>query len=191
MTYIQTEPTPNPLAMKFLLEAELLPKGKNINCANVQQASLSPLAANLFSIAGVSNVFLGNNFVTITKHEGIDWNDLKLGVITTIMTFLGSGLPVLNGFSFAPEATPIPLTDPLSLQIEAILEEKIRPSVAQDGGDIIFRGFQEGIVYLELQGSCSGCPSSTVTLKMGIENMLKYYIPEVVAVEQVSDKILL
>ena len=191
MTYIQTEPTPNPLAMKFLLEAELLPKGKTINCTNIVQASISPLAKNLFDVIGVSNVFLGNNFVTITKREAVDWSDLKLNIITIIMDFLGSGLPILNGFSFAQEVKSIPLTDPLSLQIESVLEEKVRPAVAQDGGDIIFRGFQEGIVYLELQGSCSGCPSSTVTLKMGIENMLKYYIPEVVSVEEVSNKILL
>jgi Fe-S cluster biogenesis protein NfuA len=192
--YIQTEPTPNPLAMKFLLEMPLLPKGGSVNCSTPQQASVSILATQIFDLPGVENVFLGHDFVTVTKHEDQEWDTLNLVVITTILNFLASGLPVLNGFSLdhnPHQPSIMPSNDPLSRQIEAILEEKVRPAVAQDGGNILFRGFQDGIVYVELQGSCSGCPSSSMTLKMGIENMLKYYIPEIVSVEAISPDMIL
>lgn len=184
MSYIQIEETPNPLAIKFLMPSPILSEGKNVNCSTPQQASISPLASALFQISNVSNVFFGYDFITVTKDEDGDWEELSLVVITTIMNFLSTGLPLLKQFSLNGEfpLEPVVSTDPLSIQIEAILEEKIRPAIAQDGGNIVFRGFEDGIVYVELQGSCSGCPSSSQTLKMGIENMLKYYIPEILMV---------
>ena len=183
MSYIQVEDTPNPLAMKFLVEEELLPLGKTFNASSTLQASVSPLASELFQMETVSNVFIGSTFVTITKEPFANWDDLKLEVIEKITYFLRSGLPILNQNS--PAKKEFNSSDPIFAQIEAILEEKIRPSIAQDGGDVIFQGFEDGIVYLELQGSCSGCPSSAITLKNGIENLLKYYIPEILMVQQI------
>jgi Fe-S cluster biogenesis protein NfuA len=183
MSYIQIEPTPNPMAVKFLMPDAWLPEGKSVNCSSSKQASISPLGMELFAIMGVENVFFGHDFLTITKDVESDWEELSLLVITTVMNFLITGLPLLKEFSFAQQS--VLSADPLVVQIEAILEEKIRPAIAQDGGNILFRGFEDGIVYVELQGSCSGCPSSAQTLKMGIENMLKYYVPEVLMVEQI------
>lgn len=175
--YIQTEETPNPNALKFLPGETVMQKG-TMFIAKKEEASRSPLASALFQIAGVEAVFLGNDFVTVTKNESSRWEILKPMVLTEIMDFYVTGKSVL-GESKSSEAPQLDESDPLVKQIKELIETRVRPAVAQDGGDIIFRNFKDGVVELELHGSCSGCPSSTATLKDGIENMLKHYVPEV------------
>ena len=181
--FIQTESTPNPSTLKFLPGREVMASG-TADFASAEAANRSPLAAKLFTIDGVTSVFLGGDFITIGKTDDIAWTALKPLALSAIMDFFGSGLlPVIA--EAAPVANDGDETD-LVKQIRELLDTRVRPAVAQDGGDIIFRSFEDGIVYVHLQGACSGCPSSTATLKHGIENMLKYYVPEVVAVQAVD-----
>lgn len=180
--FIQTEPTPNPATLKFLPGREVMMKG-TADFLTAEGAARSPLASRLFAVDGVAGVFLGSDFVTVAKSEGTDWDVLKAQILAAIMEHFASGAPVIEGedVEHSGEAD-----SEVVAQIKELLETRVRPAVAQDGGDIIFRGFEDGIVYLHLQGSCAGCPSSTATLKHGIENMLKYYVPEVVAVQAVQ-----
>ncbi len=179
--FIQTEPTPNPTALKFLPGRDVIGNG-SADFPNVASAAGSPLATRLFAIDGVNSVFLGSDFVTIGKADTTTWTVLKPQVLAAIMDHFSSGEPVV----VAGEAADAAQESPLVTQIRELLDTRVRPAVAQDGGDIVFRRFEDGIVYVHLQGSCSGCPSSTATLKHGIENMLRYYVPEVVGVQAVE-----
>jgi len=186
--FIQTEQTPNPNTLKFLPGQEVMKTG-TVTFTNAEEAAKSPLAEALFAIVNVEGVFFGSDFVTVTKKSDTDWSSLKAPILTTIMEHYVSGVPLM-----AKEGTEkVSATsstneddDEIVAQIKELIDTKVRPAVAEDGGDIVYRGFEDGIVKLELHGSCSGCPSSTVTLKSGIENMLKHYIPEVEGVESVS-----
>jgi Fe-S cluster biogenesis protein NfuA len=175
--FIQTEQTPNPATLKFLPGRTVMESG-TANFAEAGTASRSPLATKLFGIDGVAGVFLGADFITVTKASDEDWHQLKPQIMGVIMEALTTGTPVLEADAGAVVADDSG-DDEIVVQIKDLIETRVRPAVAQDGGDILFHGFEEGVVYLHMQGSCAGCPSSTATLKMGIENMLKHYIPEV------------
>lgn len=181
--FIQTEATPNPATMKFLPGCAIMETGTAYFTAGDDAAS-SPLAQRLFAIDGVAGIFLGTDFITITKQQGNEWDDLKTSVLSSIMDHFTSGDPVI--VADGPTVTDESETDGVSAQIKDLIETRVRPMVAQDGGDIIFKGFEEGIVYLHMQGACAGCPSSSVTLKNGVENMLRYYIPEVLEVRAIE-----
>lgn len=184
--FIQTEQTPNPATLKFLPGCPVMTAG-TANFTNQEAAGISPLAERLFSLPEVTGVFLGADFVTVTKTEEEDWYRLKPAVLAVIMEHFTTGQPVLLGDAATGGAVGASEEDEdeVVAQIKELLETRVRPAVAQDGGDIIFHDFEDGIVYLHMQGSCSGCPSSTATLKAGIENMLRHYIPEVVEVRAV------
>ncbi len=184
--FIQTEQTPNPATLKFLPGREVMAAG-TADFPDAETAGPSPLAMSLFAVDGVARVFLGSDFVSVTKSDASEWHLLKPTVLGAIMEHFMSGEPVLA--EAAEEATLAPAAEEgdeeIVGQIMELLDTRVRPAVAQDGGDIIFHGFKQGIVYLQMQGACSGCPSSTATLKMGIENMLRHYIPEVVEVRSI------
>lgn len=186
--FIQTERTPNPATLKFLPGRDVMTQG-TANFPDPESAQQSPLAQALFDIDQVTGVFLGQDFVTVTKAESVeDWQELKPQVMAAMMRHFTSGAPVImdTAADHAPEGVAYDTADQdIVDQIQAILEDKIRPAVARDGGDIVFHGFKEGIVYLAMQGSCAGCPSSTMTLKHGIESLLKHYVPEVVDVRAI------
>jgi Fe-S cluster biogenesis protein NfuA len=178
--FIQTEQTPNPSTLKFLPGRVVMDKGTK-DFASAEAATPSPLAKRLFAVEGVERVFFGSDFVTVTKAADRDWQVLKPSILGGIMEHYTSGDPVVAD---AAEATAASADDDeVVAQIKELLDTRVRPAVAQDGGDIIFQDFRDGVVYLHMQGSCSGCPSSTATLKMGIENLLKHYVPEVVEVQ--------
>lgn len=181
--FIQTEPTPNPATLKFLPGERVMPRG-TADFANAESAATSPLAQRLFEIEGVSGVFLGSDFITVAKTDAFDWPVLKPQVLGAIMEHFTNNRPVI--LEQAGESVEAGEDSEIVAQIKELLDTRVRPAVAQDGGDIIFRSFEDGIVYLHMQGACSGCPSSTATLKHGIENMLKYYIPEVQSVQAVG-----
>jgi Fe-S cluster biogenesis protein NfuA len=180
--FIQTEPTPNPATLKFLPGQVVMAQG-TADFTDPDAAKRSPLAEALFGVDGVRGVFLGTDFVTVTRDSGIEWQILKPAILGVIMEHLTSGRPII--LDSPAEAGAEEDDDPVVAQIKELIETRVRPAVAQDGGDIIFHGFEKGVVYLHMQGSCSGCPSSTATLKMGIENMLKHYVPEVVEVRPI------
>ena len=182
--FIQTEETPNPATLKFLPGREVVASG-SVDFASREGAGRSPLAERLFKVEGVQRVFLGQDFVTVTKSDTKDWSVMKPALLGVIMEHFVSGQPVLLEGDVAPAAESADEDDEIVAQIKDLLETRVRPAVAQDGGDIIFHSFEDGVVYLHMQGSCSGCPSSTATLKMGIENMLRHYVPEVVEVRPV------
>jgi len=180
--FIQTEQTPNPATLKFLPGRVVMQRG-TADFASADAAARSPLADRLFQVEGVSGVFLGGDFITVTKREDKEWYLLKPALLGVIMEHFIAGRPVIEESAEpSPPAEAGEEEDGIVAQIRDLIETRVRPAVAQDGGDIIFRGFDRGVVYLHLQGSCSGCPSSTATLKMGIENMLRHYVPEVVEV---------
>jgi Fe-S cluster biogenesis protein NfuA len=185
--FIQTEQTPNPASLKFLPGREVV-AGRVLDFTDPGRVEASPLARRVFAVEGVTGVFLGADFITVTKAEGQDWYVLKPAVLGAIMEHYLSGDPVLEpDVELADEGgAPRDEDDALVRQIRELIETRVRPAVAQDGGDIIFRGFERGIVYLHMRGSCAGCPSSTITLKNGIENLLRYYVPEVVEVRPVA-----
>jgi Fe-S cluster biogenesis protein NfuA len=180
--FIQTEQTPNPATLKFLPGRDVLGRG-TADFPTAETAVRSPLAQRLFEIEGVAGVFLGADFVTITKDGDRDWYLLKPSILGVIMEHFTAGRPVINETS-ADDNAAHEDDDEIVAQIKELLDTRVRPAVAQDGGDITFQGFENGIVYLNMKGSCAGCPSSTATLKAGIENMLRHYIPEVVEVRQ-------
>jgi Fe-S cluster biogenesis protein NfuA len=184
--FIQTEPTPNPATLKFLPGREIMTTG-TVDFPTVASAARSPLAERLFQIDGVTGVFLGSDFVTVTKGKDRNWQILKPAVLGVIMEHFTSGRPLLveTASSDASDTEGGEPDSEVVSQIKELLDTRVRPAVAQDGGDIIFHGFQDGVVYLHMQGSCSGCPSSTATLKAGIENMLRHYIPEIVEVRAI------
>jgi Fe-S cluster biogenesis protein NfuA len=180
--FIQTEATPNPRTMKFIPGEPVMGQG-SASFADQKSAEKSPLAGALFKIENVEGVFYGSDFITVTKTESSDWAHLKPYILTTIMEHYVASRPLFNEAKAEIKKTNI--DDSIVNQIVELIETRVRPAVAEDGGDIIFNRFEDGVVYLELHGSCSGCPSSTATLKGGVENMLKHYIPEVVAVEAI------
>jgi Fe-S cluster biogenesis protein NfuA len=182
--FIQTEQTPNPATLKFLPGREVMARGV-ADFTEPAKAEASPLARRLFEVEGVTGVFFGTDFITVTKAAGQDWYVLKPAVLGAIMEHYLSGDPVLDSPA-AVEEEGADEDDAIVKQIRELIETRVRPAVAQDGGDIIFRGFERGVVYLHMRGACSGCPSSTITLKNGIENLLRYYVPEVVEVRPVA-----
>ncbi|HVB67835.1 MAG TPA: NifU family protein [Acetobacteraceae bacterium] len=186
--FIETEGTPNPATLKFLPGRDVL-GARTADFATAEAAGSSPLAGALFAIDGVGRVFLGGDFVSVTKTDATDWSALKPQVLAALMEHFLAGRPTLEGLEAADDdlVEPIaPEDEEIVAQIRELLDTRVRPAVAGDGGDIVFRGYREGVVKLHMQGSCSGCPSSSATLKHGIENMLRHYVPEVVAVEQVD-----
>jgi Fe-S cluster biogenesis protein NfuA len=175
--FIQTEETPNPQTLKFLPGRVVMPEG-TASYVLGQPCDNSPLAQRLMEIEGCQGVFFGSDFITITKEPAYAWDLLKPDILGVLMDHSMAGLPaVINGPVESSSAGQD--NDPLVHQIRELLDTRIRPAVAQDGGDIVFHSFEDGIVYLKMQGACSGCPSSTATLKSGIENMLRHYVPEV------------
>ena len=182
--FIQTEPTPNPAALKFLPGRAVLPHG-TLDIRDKEGATQSPLAERLFAVPGVSGVFFGSDFISVTKASG-EWQQLKPAILGVIMEHFMSGAPVLRSDDavvagvasefFAPEDGETVAT------IKELIETRVRPAVANDGGDITFRGFKDGVVYLDMKGACAGCPSSTATLRHGIQNLLRHYLPDVVEV---------
>ncbi|PPQ29171.1 NifU family protein [Rhodopila globiformis] len=184
--FIETEGTPNPATLKFLPGREVMGLS-TADFASAGTAARSPLATALFGLPGVARVFLGGDFVTVTKTDEFSWHALKPQVLGVIMDHFVAGRPVIEGDEDGFNEEEIdPADREVVEQIKELIDTRVRPAVAGDGGDIVFRGFRDGIVRLHMQGACSGCPSSTATLKHGIENMLRHYVPEVVAVEQVE-----
>lgn len=186
--FVQTQDTPNPNCLKFLPGVTVLESG-TLDFSSPVSARGSPLARQLFRIEGVKGVFLGRDFVTITKiDDETEWMTIKPHVYATIMDFFSSGLPVTMEEMPSNDTEILDDDDETVAMIKELLDTRIRPTVQEDGGDILYMGFDDGIVKLKLQGSCTGCPSSTLTLKAGIENMLQFYIPEVKEVIQVFDE---
>ncbi len=184
--FIQTEATPNPATLKFLPGRVVMPEG-TFDARDPKGAAASPLAARLFEIPGVSGVFFGHDFITVTKSEG-EWQHLKPAILGAIMEHYMSGAPILltegepaeeGEEFFDPEDAATVET------IKELLETRVRPAVAGDGGDITFRGFKDGVVYLAMKGACSGCPSSTATLRHGIQNLLRHFLPDVREVQAI------
>jgi Fe-S cluster biogenesis protein NfuA len=183
MMFIQTEATPNPVTMKFLPGRAVLEHG-TLDLRDAAQAEQSPLAERLFGIPGVSGVFFGSDFITVTKSVG-EWQQLKPMILGAIMEHFMSGAPLIaagsaevkDGEEFFDEADAATVAT-----IKELIETRVRPAVANDGGDITFRGFKDGVVYLNMKGACSGCPSSTATLRHGIQNLLRHFIPDVTEV---------
>jgi len=183
--FIETESTPNPATLKFLPGREVL-AGRTADFADADAALISPLADALFALPGIARVFLGSDFISVTKTGAEDWQALKPQILGVIMEHFAAGRPVMSALAEAEIEDVQPEDAEIVEQIKILLDERVRPAVAGDGGDIIFRGFRDGVVSLKMQGSCSGCPSSTATLKHGIENLLKHYIPEVQSVTQAA-----
>lgn len=184
--FIQTESTPNPATLKFLPGQTVLETG-TADFPSADTAEKSPLASRIFGVDGVEGVFFGNDFVTVTKSDSVDWDHIKPAILGAVMEHYQSGLPVMEGDSATSGHAAHDGEDAeIVVQIKELLDTRVRPAVAQDGGDITFHGFERGVVYLHMQGACAGCPSSTLTLKMGIENLLRHYIPEVTEVRPVG-----
>ncbi|MCB2085086.1 MAG: NifU family protein [Sphingomonadaceae bacterium] len=188
--FIETETTPNPAALKFLPGRQVMTSGTR-EFSSPEEAEASPLAQALFDLGEVVNVFFGGDFVSVTAAPGTGWTDLKPQVVSILLDHFVSEAPLFAGGTAADIAVPAedsllveedPANADIVAQINELLETRVRPAVAGDGGDIAYRGFKDGIVYLTLQGACSGCPSSTATLKHGIEGLLKHYVPEVTEV---------
>ena len=183
--FIQTETTPNPATLKFLPGQTVLDLG-TADFPSAETATKSPLARRLFAVDGVTGVFLGTDFVTVTKDAGAEWQFIKPAILGAIMEHFQSGALVIEGEQEAAHVAHDGPDSGIVAQIKELLDTRVRPAVAQDGGDITFHGFDRGVVYLHMKGACAGCPSSALTLKMGIENLLRHYIPEVTEVRPVA-----
>ena len=184
--FIQTEPTPNPATLKFLPGKTVLGEG-TADYRDVAEAVLSPLAQRIFAVEGVKAVFLGSDFISVTKGTA-EWPHLKPAILGAIMEHYMSGAPVISGGegdADVPQGHYDPKDEEVVKTIKELLETRVRPAVANDGGDIVFHGFKDGVVSLQMRGACSGCPSSTATLRHGIENLLKHFCPEVQEVRPV------
>ena len=188
--FIETETTPNPATLKFLPGREVMPVGTR-EFTSPEDAEASPVAEALFSLGDVTGVFFGSSFVSVTAAPGVEWPTLKPQVVSILLDHFVSGAPLFAGGDASGFAVPAegeddfgddPADADIVVQIKDLIETRVRPAVANDGGDIVYRGFREGVVYLSMQGACSGCPSSTATLKHGIESLLKHYVPEVTEV---------
>ncbi len=184
--FIETEGTPNPATLKFLPGIPVMPQG-TADFPAPETAKTSPLAASLFALPGIARVFLGHDFITVTKSGDTEWQALKPQILGAIMEHFVAGRPVVEEAAQAEAEEDIDEADrEIVERIKELIDTRVRPAVASDGGDIVFRGYREGVVRLHMQGACSGCPSSSATLKHGIETMLRHYVPEVLAVEQVE-----
>jgi len=183
--FIQTESTPNPATLKFLPGQAVL-EGGSADFPTAEAGAASPLARRIFDVDGVTGVFFGTDFVTVTKSDTVAWDHIKPAILGAIMEHFQSGEPAIEGQSTGGHQAGDAEDAELVNQIKELLDTRVRPAVAQDGGDITFHGFDRGVVYLHLQGACAGCPSSTLTLKMGIENLLKHYLPEVTEVRAIA-----
>lgn len=186
--FIQTESTPNPATLKFLPGQTVLELG-TADFPTPDASGKSPLASRIFAVSGVTGVFFGNDFITVTKVESVEWDHIKPAILGAVMEHYQSGQPVMADDGAAPASGHAEHSGEdaeVVNQIKELLDSRVRPAVAQDGGDITFHGFDRGVVYLHMQGACAGCPSSTLTLKMGIENLLRHYIPEVTEVRPVA-----
>jgi Fe-S cluster biogenesis protein NfuA len=184
--FIQTESTPNPATLKFLPGQAVLDAG-TADFPSAEAADKSPLARRIFAVDGITGVFLGNDFVTVTKRDDVLWEHVKPAILGAIMEHFQSGAPAIEGEGAGSGHVAHDGPDgDIVRQIKELLDSRVRPAVAQDGGDITFHGFDRGVVYLHMKGACAGCPSSTLTLKMGIENLLRHYIPEVTEVRPVA-----
>jgi Fe-S cluster biogenesis protein NfuA len=189
---IETEATPNPATLKFLPGRAVMDAGTR-DFATPEDAEASPLAEALFGLGDVTGVFFGRDFISVTAAPGVEWRDLKPDVLSILLDHFSANMPLFRagtaaGFSVPPESADFgdnPADAEIVAQIRELIETRIRPAVANDGGDIVYRGFDAGKVYLQMQGACSGCPSSTATLKNGIEQLLKYYVPEVTEVRAI------
>ena len=185
--FIQTEATPNPATLKFLPGQTVLETG-TLDLRDASEAAKSPLAERLFEIKGVSGVFFGSDFITISKSDG-EWPQLKPAILGAIMEHFMSGAPLLKAGEAAGDDSENEFFETADAEtvatIKDLIETRVRPAVANDGGDITFRGFKDGVVYLDMKGACSGCPSSTATLRHGIQNLLRHYVPDVVEVRPV------
>jgi len=175
--FIQTQDTPNPATLKFIPGVPVMDSG-TADYPAADSATNSPLARRLFQIDGIKGVFLGGDFVAVTKEDSLDWFALKPSILAGIMEHYASGMPVVEMADAGADAADED-DDEIVTQIKQLLDTRVRPAVAMDGGDIVFQGFDDGVVTLQMRGACQGCPSSTATLKMGIENMLRHYIPDV------------
>ncbi|MEM9810512.1 MAG: NifU family protein [Pseudomonadota bacterium] len=193
--HIRTEDTPNPQSMKFLPDVPVLGDGQlGMDFPSPGAAKMSPLATALFDVDGVTSVYLGDRFVTVSKDQSVGWEHIRPAVLGTLADFLAAGIPVIdNGASATAEGTTSAEDykgedREVVEQIIELLDTRVRPAVAQDGGDITFHRYEagDGTVFLSMKGACAGCPSSTMTLKSGIENLLKHYVPEVTSVEAVG-----
>jgi Fe-S cluster biogenesis protein NfuA len=188
---IETEATPNPATLKFLPGRTVMDAGTR-DFATPEEAEASPLAEALFGLGDVTGVFFGRDFISVTAGPGVEWPGLKPDVLGILLDHFSANMPLFRqgtaaGFSVPPEDvyTDDPEDADIVAQIKELIETRVRPAVANDGGDIVYRGFDKGKVYLQMQGACAGCPSSTATLKNGIEQLLKYYVPEVTEVRSV------
>ena len=189
---IETEPTPNPATLKFLPGRTVMEAGTR-DFASPEEAEASPLAFALFGLGDVTGVFFGRDFVSVTAAPGVDWNQLKPDVLALLLDHFSANMPLFFPGSAAAISVPAedeafaddPADADIIVQIKELIETRVRPAVANDGGDIVYRGFDKGKVYLKMQGACSGCPSSIATLKNGIEQLLKYYVPEVTEVRAI------
>ena len=183
---IETETTPNPATLKFLPGRVVMESGTR-DFADVDETEASPLAEALFTLGDVTGVFFGHDFISVTAGPGTNWTDLKPDILSILLDHFSADMPLFKpaaaGFSVPAAQDEYPLDDPADQeivdQIKELIETRVRPAVANDGGDIVYRGFQRGVVYLQMQGACAGCPSSSATLKNGIEQLLKHYVPEV------------
>lgn len=182
--FIETKETPNPSSVMFYPGTDVMSDQEPLYFVKTDVCKESGFARMLLEINGVESVFLGKDFITITKDENYDWYALKPHILGHIMEAVINKVPFFNSDAPKEKTTTHNLEDSIITQIKEVIEEKVRPAVAQDGGDIVFSAFEDGIVYLKMLGACSGCPSSSVTLKSGIENMLRYYVPEVIEVRQ-------
>ena len=186
--FIQIEETPNPNTLKFLPDFIILPEGQSASFKSMTDCAISKLAEKLMKIDGVESVFYGHDFISVNKDAQNKWHALKAIIVATIVDYHNSGIPIIEGKNITTNNSVAHLSldeQDIVRQIIEVIDEKVRPAVAQDGGDIEFHSYKDGVVYVVMHGACSGCPSSTVTLKDGIENMLQYYIPEVTRVEQI------
>ena len=186
---IETEMTPNPATLKFLPGRPVIEAGPPRDFADADEAAASPLAEALFGLGDVAGVFFGRDFVAVTAGEGVDWRNLKPDVLSVLLDHFSAQAPLFRTGTAADihieaddEFAENPEDADIVAQIRELIETRVRPAVANDGGDIVYRGFDKGVVYLAMHGACSGCPSSTATLKQGIEQLLKHYVPEVTEV---------
>ena len=188
---IETEKTPNPATLKFLPGRQVMSNGTR-DFADPEEAAASPLAEALFNLGDVTGVFFGADFISVTAAPGVNWAYLKPDILAILLDHFTANMPLFTAGSAAGISVPpddeLPLDDPADAeivdQIKELIETRVRPAVANDGGDIVYRGFRRGVVFLQLQGACAGCPSSSATLKSGIESLLKHYVPEVTEVRQ-------
>lgn len=188
---IETEATPNPATLKFIPGRAVMDNGTR-DFATPEEAEASPLAAALFDLGDVTGVFFGRDFVSVTAAPGVEWHGLKPDVLAILLDHFTAQMPLFRGasadFAVPPaeeEISDDPADADIVAQIKDLIDTRVRPAVANDGGDIVYRGFDKGKVYLRMQGACSGCPSSSATLKNGIEQLLKYYVPEVTEVRAI------